>query len=70
MHEYTVWRIQEERMQELTRQADAHRLAVKAKEGRARRPSRPILRWFSLGLFRLFRRAAPLRIREVAPRIP
>ena len=70
MHEYTVWQIRRDRIQELTREADARRLAMKAREGRSPRPSRPILRWFSPGLFRLHRRAAPTRIRDVAPRIP
>ena len=70
MHEYTAWQIRQDRMQELTREADARRIAMKAREGRKRRRSRPILRWFSLGPFRLHRRPAPPRIREVAPRIP
>ena len=54
MHDYTVLQVHEDRMREMTRKADAYRLAVNAKEGRTRRDRRPILpRWLSFGLSRL-----------------
>ena len=37
MHDYTAWQVHEDRMREFTREADAFRLAAKAKEGQTRR---------------------------------
>ena len=54
MHDYTVWKVHDDRMQELTREADASRLAAIAKAGQTRRHPRAILRhWLLLGLSRL-----------------
>ena len=54
MHEYTVWQIRQDRMRELTREADAHRLALKARESRTGRdPRRMLPRWLTFGLPRV-----------------
>ena len=58
MHDYTAWKIHDDRMQELTREADASRLAAIAKEGQARHGGRALLRrWLSFGLAHLFHEA-------------
>ena len=66
MHNYnTVRAIHDDRMRELTRKADAHRLAANAREGRARRdPSQRVRRWLSSGSVRQWfdaRRSPALR---------
>jgi len=51
MHDYTAWKIHDDRMQELTREADASRLAAIAKEGQPGQGARAVLRrWLSFGL--------------------
>ena len=51
MHDYTAWKIHDDRMRELTREADATRLAAIAKEGQGRNVGRARLRrWLSFGL--------------------
>ena len=44
MHDYTVWKVHDDRMQELTREAEASRLAAIAKEGQPRHGARVLLR--------------------------
>ena len=44
MHDYTAWKIHDDRMQELTREADAARLAAIAQEGQPGRGPRALLR--------------------------
>jgi hypothetical protein len=54
MHDYTAWQVHDDRMRELTREADATRLAAIAKEGRPRRdPRTKLRRWMAFGLSRL-----------------
>ena len=54
MHDYTAWQVHEDRMRELTREADASRLAAIAREGQPRRGPHALLRcWLSVGLARL-----------------
>ena len=54
MHEYTAWQVHEDRMRELTREADAFRLAARAREGQTRQGPRSLLRrWLSFGLAHL-----------------
>ena len=54
MHEYTAWQVHEDRMRELTREADAFRLAVRAGQGQTRQGPRSLLRrWLSFGLAHL-----------------
>jgi hypothetical protein len=54
MHDYTAWKIHDDRMQELTREADAFRLAATAKEGQRRQGARVFLRrWLSFSLAHL-----------------
>jgi hypothetical protein len=50
MHDYTAWQVHEDRMRDLTREADAFRLAAIAKEGKPRRGPRALLRWVRGGL--------------------
>ena len=51
MHDYTVWKVHDDRMQELTREADASRLAAIAKEGQPRHGAHGRLRsWLSFAL--------------------
>jgi hypothetical protein len=48
MHDYTAWKVHEDRLHELTREGDASRLAAIAKEGQPRRDPRSVLRrWLS-----------------------
>ena len=50
MHDYTAWQVHEDRMRELTREADAFRLAASAKEGRTRQGAGALLRrWLAFG---------------------
>ena len=61
MHDYTAWQVHDDRMRDLTREADASRLAAIAKEGRSRRHPRTILRgWLAFGS-RLFLEASRFR---------
>ncbi len=54
MHDYTAWQVHEDRMRELTREADASRLAAIARDGQTRQGARALLRrWLSLGRARL-----------------
>ena len=54
MHDYTAWQVHEDRMREFTREADAFRLAARAKEGQTREDTRSLLRrWLSFGLAHL-----------------
>jgi hypothetical protein len=54
MHDYTAWQVHEDRMRELTREADASRLAAIAREGQPRSGPRVLLRrWVLGGLSRL-----------------
>jgi len=54
MHDYTAWQVNEHRIREFAREADASRLAAIAKAGRTRRQPRATLRhWLLLGLSRL-----------------
>ena len=65
MHEYTPWQIKQDRMRELMREADAQRLAAKAREGRTPHdPRRTLPRWLSLGLARFLQ---PRARRSAAP---
>jgi hypothetical protein len=62
MHDFTARQFHDHRMGELTREADAYRLAANAKEGRTRRDARlhwP--RWLSFGPFRLHSKPGDLR---------
>ena len=54
MHEYTAWQVHEDRMRELTREADAFRLAARAREGQTLQGLSSLLRrWLSIGLAHL-----------------
>jgi hypothetical protein len=65
MHDYTAWQVHEDRMRELTREADASRLAAIAKEGQQpRNPLTLLRRWVSLGVSRLS--SAPWHTRSSA----
>ena len=44
MHDYTAWQVHEDRMRELTREADAFRLAARAREGQERHGAGSLLR--------------------------
>lgn len=55
MHDYTVWQFHNDRTRELTRDADASRLAAIAKDGQPRRNPRALLHKLSVGLTRLSR---------------
>ena len=55
MHDYTAWQFHHDRTRELTRDADASRLAAIANEGHSRRSRRALLRKLSVGLTRLAR---------------
>jgi hypothetical protein len=56
MHDYTAGKVHQDRMRDLTREADEYRLAKIAKEGLTRRNRRALLRrWLSLGVSRLSR---------------
>ena len=56
MHDYTAQHFHEDRMRELTRDADASRLAAVAREGQPRRhPSTEARRWLSIVSSRLGR---------------
>jgi len=50
MHDYTAWQVHEDRMRELTREADASRLAAIAKVGQPRRDPHALIRWVLGGL--------------------
>ena len=51
MHEYTAWQAHDDRMRDFTREADAARLAAKAREGQTRQGPRALLsRWLPSGL--------------------
>lgn len=57
MHDYTAWLIHDDRMRDLTRDAEASMLAAIAKEGRpARHPGAGVLRLLRSGLLRISRR--------------
>ena len=50
MHEYTAWQVHDDRMRDLTREADASRLAAIAKQGQNwRRPPTFLRGWLSFG---------------------
>jgi hypothetical protein len=54
MHDYTAWQVHEDRIRELTRDADASRLAATARGARPElNPGTPLRRWLSAGLSRL-----------------
>ena len=54
MHDYTAWQVHEDRMREFAREADAFRLAARAKEGQSREDARSRLqRWLSFGIAHL-----------------
>jgi hypothetical protein len=53
MHDYTAQQVHEDRMRELTREADAHRLAAAVRRGRSRRDRGPgALGWLPFSTFR------------------
>jgi hypothetical protein len=54
MHDYTAWKVHEDRMRDLTREADAFRLAATAKEGQTMQGARSLpRRLLSFGLAHL-----------------
>lgn len=70
MHEYTAGLFHEDRMRELTREADASRLAAIAKLGQPRRhPRALVLRWLSFGVSHVSveARRARLKTKAAAP---
>jgi hypothetical protein len=70
MHEYTAGLFHEDRMRELTREADASRLAAIAKVGQPRRhPRALVLRWLSFGVSHVSVEAwrARLKTKAAAP---
>lgn len=53
MHEYTAWKVHEDRLRDLTREGDASRLAAIARAARPRRRRVAMLRrWVASTLFR------------------